>query len=182
MAKQNEVAQAASVALGGNITLSGGTVTKVIDVIKNDVGVQKKWVAAADALRADGVTSKFLTENQDARDAFKKSVVLMTFTVLERSILEKPVHALSDEQKVTRRWVQQQIGNRLDKVIKHIERAEKEEEMSDDERGARKVASIGARLSKDLTRWIEKIEKAEKVDFSATEMVKALKAAKALIK
>jgi hypothetical protein len=54
--------------------------------------------------------------------------------------------------------------------------------MTDDERGARKVADMGTRLKRDLTRWIEKVEKAEAVTFSATQMLQHLRAASALIK
>lgn len=178
--KQTPVA--AAVTLGANVTLSSSTVTSVVGAINADVVTHKKWVAAADALRADGVTSQFLTDNQEARDTFKKKVILLTFTKLEQALLEKPIHALNDEQKVTRRWVQQQMGDRLSRVMKYIARAEREEEMTDEERGARRVATMGARLKKELTRWIDKIEKAEKVEFSAVEMIKALKAAQALIK
>jgi hypothetical protein len=67
-------------------------------------------------------------------------------------------------------------------VIQHVRKAEQEEQMTDDERGARKVADMGTRLKRDLTRWIEKVEKAEAVTFSATQMLQHLRAASALIK
>jgi hypothetical protein len=41
---------------------------------------------------------------------------------------------------------------------------------------------MATRLKRDLTAWIDKVEKAEAVTFSATEMVKYLKSASALIK
>ena len=96
--------------------------------------------------------------------------------------MAKPQTALSDEEKVTKRWVQQQVGSRLNRVIQHVKKAEDEEAMSDDERGARKVADLATRLKRDLTAWIDKVEKAEAVTFSATQMVKLLKEASALIK
>jgi hypothetical protein len=101
---------------------------------------------------------------------------------LEQAIYAKPVTALSDEEKVTRRFVTTEMGSRLGKVIRHVAAAEKEEMMTDDERGARKVADLATRLKRDLTAWIDKVEKAEAVTFSATQMVKHLKDAAALIK
>ena len=46
----------------------------------------------------------------------------------------------------------------------------------------KKVSDMATRLKRDLTAWIDKVEKAEAVTFSATEMVKHLKSASALIK
>ena len=96
--------------------------------------------------------------------------------------MAKPQTALSDEEKVTKRWIQQQTGNRLSRVAQYVKKAEDDEAMNDDERGARKVADLATRLKRDLTKWIEKVEKAEAVTFSATQMVKILKDASALIK
>jgi hypothetical protein len=133
-------------------------------------------------LRAEGVTSELLSNDKEVRDGFKKDVVLLSFTKTEQSIMALPATALSDEQKVTKRWVQQQVGSRLNRVIQHVKKAEDEELMSDDDRGAKKVADLATRLKRDLTAWIDKVEKAEAVTFSATQMVKYLKDASALIK
>lgn len=180
--KKTAVAAAADLALGDNIVVSGKTVTQVIEAIRMDSAATKKWVAAADLLFADGVTVDYMEKHDDARDKFKKGVVYMSFTPTERGIYERPVHSLTDEQRVTRRWVQTEMGSRYGKVMRYLARREIEETLTDDERGARKVASMGSRLKKALGDWITKIEKAEKVDFSAVEMIKALKAAQALIK
>ena len=96
--------------------------------------------------------------------------------------MAKPVHACTDPERVTRRWVQQQTGSKFARVVSYLVKAEKAEEMTDEERGAKARASIGTRLRKDLTAWVDRIEKAESVDFSAVEMIKALKSAIVLIK
>ena len=41
-------------------TLSAETITTVVDTLKADTAVQKRWLKAADALRAEGVTSETL--------------------------------------------------------------------------------------------------------------------------
>ena len=162
--------------------LSAECVSVVVETLKAEVGVQKRWVKAADSLRAEGVTSEQLGNDKEFRDAFKKNVVLLSFTKAEQAIAGKPTTALSDEEKVTKRWIAQQVGSRLNKVVQHVRKAEEEEAMDDDEKGARRIASMDARLKRDLTKWIEKIEKAEAVTFSATKMLEHLKAASALIK
>jgi hypothetical protein len=164
------------------LKLSTATIAAVVDTLKAEAGVAKRWVKAADMLRAEGVTSELLSNDKEVRDGFKKDVVLLSFTKTEQSIMALPATALSDEQKVTKRWVQQQVGSRLNRVIQHVKKAEDEELMSDDDRGAKKVADLATRLKRDLTAWIDKVEKAEAVTFSATQMVKYLKDASALIK
>ena len=157
-------------------------ITYVVDTLKADFTVQKRWVKTADLLRAEGVTSETLDGNKEYRDWFKKNVILLSFTKTEQSIVAKPQTSLSDEEKVTKRGVAQQTGSKLSKVTSYVKRAEQEEMMTDDERGAKKVSDMATRLKRDLTAWIDKVEKAEAVTFSATEMVKHLKSAAALIK
>lgn len=164
------------------LNLSAECVSTVVETLKAEAGVAKRWVKAGDMLRAEGVTSEGLNNDKELRDAFKRDVVLLSFSKTEQAIMAKPQTALSDEEKVTKRWVQQQIGSRLNRVIQHVKKAEDEENMSDDERGARKVADLATRLKRDLSAWIDKIEKAEAVTFSATQMIKHLKDASALIK
>jgi hypothetical protein len=162
--------------------LSAETITTVVDTLKAQGVVDKKWLKTADALRAEGVTSETLDGDKEYRDAFKKNVILLSFTKTEQAIMAKPATSLSDEEKVTKRWIIQQTGAKLVKVTGHVRKAEQEEMMTDDERGAKKVSDMATRLKRDLTAWIDKVEKAEAVTFSATEMVKYLKSASALIK
>lgn len=164
------------------LALSVECISTVVETLKADATVQKKWVKTADALRAEGVTSDFLSNDTEYRDAFKKDVILLSFTKTEQAIMAKPNTSLSDEEKVTKRWVQNQTGAKLVQVTKYVRKAEQDELLSDDERGAKKVSDMATRLKRDLTAWIDKVEKAEAVTFSATEMVKYLKSASALIK
>lgn len=164
------------------LNLTAECVTVVVETLKAEAGVAKRWVKSADMLRAEGITSEALNNDKELRDAFKRDVILLSFTKAEQAIKAKPQTALTDEEKVTKRWVDQQIGSRLNRVIQHVAKAEKEEMMTDDERGARKVADMATRLKRDLSAWIDKIEKAEAVTFSATQMIQHLKAASALIK
>ena len=164
------------------LKLSVEAITNVVETLKAQGVVDKKWLKSADTLRSEGVTSETLDGDKDFRDYFKKNVILLSFTKTEQAIMAKPTTSLSDEEKVTKRWIVQQTGAKLVKVTSHVRRAEQDEMLTDDERGAKKVSDMATRLKRDLTAWIDKVEKAEAVTFSATEMVKYLKSASALIK
>jgi hypothetical protein len=164
------------------LKLSAETISTVVETLKAQTAVEKRWLKTADLLRSEGVSSDTLTNDTEYRDAFKKNVILLSFTKTEQAIMAKPTTSLSDEEKVTKRWIIQQTGAKLVKVTTHVRKAEQEELLTDDERGAKKVSDMATRLKRDLTAWIDKVEKAEAVTFSATEMVKYLKSASALIK
>ena len=158
------------------------TVISTVETLKAEAGVAKRWLKTGDLWRADGFTAEMLESDKELRDYVKKEVILLSFTKTEQAIFAKPSTTLSDEEKVTKRWVIQQIGSRLNKIIQHVRRAEELEMMDDDEHEARRVASLETRLKRDLTKWIEKIEKAEAVTFSAVKMLEHLKNASALLK
>ena len=164
------------------LKLSAEAISTVVETLKAQTAVEKRWLKTADLLRSEGVSSDTLTNDTEYRDAFKKNVILLSFTKTEQAIMAKPTTSLSDEEKVTKRWVIQQTGAKLVKVTSHVRKAEIEETLTDEERGAKKVSDMATRLKRDLTAWIDKVEKAEAVTFSATEMVKYLKSASALIK
>jgi hypothetical protein len=152
-----------------------------VETLKAEAGVAKRWIKSRDMLRAEGVTSVMLEKDKDVRDYMKKDVILLSFTKAEQAIFAKPSTTLSDEEKVTKRWVVQQIGSRLAKIQSHVKKAEEEEVMSDDERGARRVAALESRLRVNLSAWVERIEKAEAVTFPAVKMLEILKAGIALL-
>ena len=164
------------------VKLSQLAIDDTVSVLKAEGVLEKRWLKVSDTLRSEGVTAEMLEGDEDFRKYFKKDVVLLSFTKIEQSIMALPNTAMSDEQKVTKRWIIQQTGSRLSRVIKHVKKAELEETLTDAERGAKKVSDMATRLKRDLTSWIDKVEKAEAVTFSATEMVKYLKSASALIK
>lgn len=172
----------AAVTLSKDITLTPDDVGEIVGVIEADGRIHKRWLAAADRLRASGVTSEFLSSNAEARKAFMSGVVLLSFTKTEQGIMVKPIDSCSEQERVARRVIRQEMGAKYASVVKYLVRAERAETMTDEERGAKARASIGTRLRRDLTAWIDRIEKAEAVDFSATEMIKALKSAIVLIK
>ena len=164
------------------VKLSASAIADTVSVLKADGALEKRWLKCSDTLRSEGVTSEMLSSDEEFRKYFKYEVVLLAFSKLEQSIMALPATALSDEQKVTKRYVQAQLGKKLGRVTKYVKESEMAETMTDEEKGAKKVSDMATRLKRDLTSWIDKVEKAEAVTFSATEMVKYLKSASALIK
>lgn len=165
-----------------NLGLSEQSCSAVVEVLKAQAGVDKKWRTAADLLIADGLTVDTMDNDKEWRKAFKADVVLLSFTKLEQAIVNKPTTTLSDEQKVTKRYVQMQLGARYNKVRSYLARAEREASMSDDEREAQHRDTMRVRLQKDLEKWIDKIQKAEAVDFPASAVVKDLQSALSWVK
>ena len=164
------------------LELSAAVVEEVVNVLKEYAAVGKRFLRAADSLREAGVTSEMLQEDKAFRAMFQRDVILLSFTKTEQIIATKLPTLLSDAERVTRRWIQTEVGSRLAKVIKYVTRSEKNEQMTDEERGAQARSTLSSRLHKELVRWIDKIEKAEAVDFSATLMIAKLKEAISLIK
>lgn len=153
------------------LNLSAETINDVVETLRADAGVQKRWKATADRLLSEGVDSDTLENDKDYKKVFKSEVILLSFTKTEQAIMAKPHTALSDEQKVTKRWVQMQIGTRLNKVLKYIKEAEAEAKLSDDEREAKAKTTFADRVVRDLLKVKEKIQKATAVTFSATKAI-----------
>ena len=156
------------------LNLSESTRNEVVSVLKADHKVHKQWRTAADLLISEGVDVDTLENDKDYRKTFKDEVILLSFTQVEQAIIAKPLAALSDEQKVTRRWIQQQMGTRFNKVVKYVKIAEEEAKMTDDERGARARVSLAEKIIKECTALKERVNKATAVTFPAAKVVQQL--------
>jgi hypothetical protein len=162
------------------VTLSAETIKAVHSTINDDAKVAKRWKHAADLLRVDGVTSESLSSD---RAYYMKALVYPTFSPDMLAAYTAPPKGLSDIQKAMREIVRTESASRFGKIARHIKTAEQEETMTDETTGARHAKkTIGQTLAPILDAWIKKVENAEAVDFSATEMLKYLKSARVLIK
>ena len=164
------------------LELSAAVVEEVVNVLKEYAAVGKRFLRAADSLREAGVTADMLRNDKPFRAMFRTNVILLSFTKTEQGIAAKLPTLLTEQERVTRMWIHRETGSRLAKVIKYVTRSEENEQMTDEERGAQARSTLSSRLHKDLVKWIDKIEKAEAVDFSATLMIAKLKEAISLIK
>ena len=162
--------------------LTASAVAIVVSTLKAEHAQAKRWVACSDVLRAEGVTAELMKDDADWRLAFIEAAVMPSFTKTEQDIFAKKTATLSDEQKITKRYVTTERASRYSKVARYVLRAEQEEEMSDAERGARAATALEDMLRKTLSALVVKVQKAERVSFSASEMVKALQGALTILK
>jgi hypothetical protein len=111
-------------------------------------------------------------------------LVYPTFSPEKLTAWRTPPKARSEVQDGLHEIVRKESASRFAKIARHIKDAEQKELLPKDEAtGARHAKkTIGQTLSPILDGWIKKVENAEAVDFSATEMLKYLKSARALIK
>jgi hypothetical protein len=165
-------------------SISTSVITLGINTFKGEAKQEHQWVCFTDGLVADGITSGDFKDSEFA-NSFKVAIVLPSFTKQEQALMNAPVKSLSDEQKVSRRYLQQQIGSRVAKVVTHLKKREAVEEESSNDAMAKPKAKkndLGAKLKADLIKWIDRVEKAEAVTFSAVKMLEHLRSASALIK
>ena len=166
-------------------SISTSVITLGINTFRGEAKQEHQWIRFTDLLIADGITSEDFKDSEFS-NSFKVAVVLPSFTKQEQSLMSAPVKSLSDEQKVSRRYLQQQIGSRVAKVVTHLKKREAvEDDAADNDAMAKPKAKkndLGAKLKADLIKWIDRVEKAEAVTFSAVKMLEHLRSASALIK
>ena len=166
-------------------SISTSVITLGINTFKGEAKQEHQWVCFTDGLVSDGITSEDFKDSEFS-NSFKVAVVLPSFTKQEQALMSAPVKSLSDEQKVSRRYLQQQIGSRVAKVVTHLKKREAvEDDAAENDAMAKPKAKkndLGAKLKADLIKWIDRVERAEAVTFSATKMLEHLRSASALIK
>lgn len=167
-------------------SISTSVIALGINTFKSEAKQEHQWVKFTDALVSEGITTDDFKDS-DFANSFKVAVVLPSFTKQEQALMSAPIKSLSEEQKVSRRYLQQQIGSRVAKVVTHLRKRETVEEESDNDATAKPKAKVknndlGAKLKADLIKWIDRVEKAEAVTFSAVKMLEHLRSASALIK
>jgi hypothetical protein len=166
------------------IKLSSASVSAIGAWSGQSVKTDNSKTKAIDSMYADGVTAAMLVapskgEPSALFDSIKVSIVA-GFTVATQALLKKDTKGLSEGQKETKRYWQQQIGSKLKDLRNALTRREAQGNESDG--AGTKPASFEARLKRDLTKYIAQIEKLEAAPFSVIEMLKHLKSASALIK
>lgn len=146
--------------------------------MKLDGKALMQWAIASDLLRSEGVTSKSVSAGGAHREEVKEGIVIPSLSAGKQALLSADIRALNAEQKKARRDIMQEIGSKLGKVVRHLRTSEG----LDGERAPRAASTLEATLRKEIEIMIKKVQKAEKVTFSATNMVKHLTEALALVK
>jgi hypothetical protein len=167
--------------------LSESSAKSLGDALNADLTARNKWRKACDALVSDGVTSAMLAKPKKGETtphemliAQVEDVVMSSFTKLEREIYAKEPKVLSDEQKVTRRFVQTEKGSRYNKIVGHMKKHETDEEQK--ATGAPKA--IKGKVDKIKAKLNDAITLAQSLEtpaFDVTDFVKEVKLCIAMV-
>ena len=174
-------------------TLTNTTVTAIGNWVAADTKVALARTKAIDLLFADGIRAADCTAPEKGADRtlfdHLKAAIVTGFSADVRKLLalDKAVMkgwAKDDPRKEVRRTWQMQIGSKLKDLRAALERREKAEaeaNMTDDEKAEQAAeqaasASDSAKLLRDVTAWINRLEKAEGTELPVVDCLKHLKA------
>ena len=169
-------------------TLSNNTIAAVSKAVSTSITADKAGVKALDALIADGFDkptdfvspkSEGSTVKADEFNALNEAIVL-GFSADIRKLLAKPVKSLTDAQKTTRRYWQQQIGARRNDFKRQITKRLDADKPTDGA-GSRN-RPLDQRIRDNLNDVIKVCQQAEEAPFDVTDMIGKVKAALAVLK
>jgi hypothetical protein len=128
---------------------------------------------ACDAFKADGITVPMFAAADKSdkavefRDALKGAIVA-AFTAADRKLLDTPTKAMSDKDKDRKRYVQQQIGARINDYKRAFERRLN----GPAKKGADQKRTDDRTFCEErLVAIIKRLQKAEAPSFDAVAMV-----------
>ena len=154
-----------------SVVLSASTKKDLVDALKIDSQADKKWVKAADSLRADGVSYLMLGKDKEGGiPAVKdqvKAVIISTFPEADQKLLATETKALEDIGKFQKREIQQTIGKKMSKIVNHLKPKV--------ERGPITRKAIEDKLTDAWNEQIEMLQKAEGVHFDTVAVQRTLK-------
>lgn len=153
------------------IVLSASTCKDLADALKIDDQADKKWVKAADSLKAEGVNYLMLGKDKEGGvPAIKnqvKAVIISTFSEKEQKLLATETKALDESAKTEKRIATQKIGKKLDKVRNHLK--------PKTSRGPIVRKALEDKLAEAWQDQIDDLQKAEDVHFDTVAVQRMLK-------
>jgi hypothetical protein len=135
---------------------------------------------ACDAMIADGITVTMFskkTDDSDRAEDFRnglKAAIVASFTVADRRLLDTPTKGLSDNKKAHKRYMQQQIGARVNDYKRGLERRLE----GPAKKGADQNRTTDRTFVEErLTAIIKRCEKAEDATFDVVSVIEACRVA-----
>ena len=160
----------------------------ITDALKTESAVRNKFKKVSDGLIASGITSAMLARPKRGEESKYQALidrvdhyVLASFTATEQKIFAQPVKSLSDEQKVTRRFVQTEMGSRYGRIRRHLAKAEAELEESDNGKTPRAPRTAKEKVQAHIDDAIRIIRAMEDPSFNVTDALSALSKARAIV-
>jgi hypothetical protein len=159
-----------------------GLKDETVKVMSEENKVNGKWKSLADKYFAKGIRAYHVKGDGETRDAelvaLLKKCALESLSKTEQDLIAAETKTLDAFAKFQKDQAKKRIGSLVAKVANHLQKIE-DDQGSDDVEAAPKTPN--ARLQADLDKIIAKIQKREKPDFKAPDVIKALKDVKAMI-
>ena len=167
-------------------TLSDKSQQLTTEVVSAERGAQGKWKLLADSYQADGVKSSMLEKPSKKTDAnpnvtlhfFINSAIVKGLPAEWQSLISKDTKTLSQADKDTKRYAQQQVGSYFGKIKRHLENAENPNKAS----APRVTRTAQQRIIDSLNDAIEVAQNAEDLNMDVAMFVKNIKANIAMVK
>jgi hypothetical protein len=151
--------------------------------VAKKLSAEKSTAQVVDALVADGVTPEMMrAPKKDGDRTFYGSLegaVIAGFTATAQALLKKETKTLSDDQKVAKRYWQQQIGSKIKDFRNALQRRIDQGSEGD---GVHNTSTLESRIRRDLAKYITQLEKVESFSGNVVELTKCLKSALAYVK
>ena len=152
--------------------------------VAKKLSAEKSTAQVVDALVADGVTPEMMrAPKKDGDRTFYGSLegaVIAGFTATAQALLKKETKTLSDDQKVAKRYWQQQIGSKIKDFRNALQR--RIDQGSEDGDGVHNKSTLESRIRRDLSKYVTQLEKVESFNGNVVELTKCLKSALAYVK
>jgi len=170
-----------------NRKLNTATIDRVSKAVASSILADKHGTAAIDALIADGFDkptdfvspkSEGSTVSVEEFNAINDAIVLGFSADIQR-LLAKPVKSLTDAQKTTRRYWQQQIGAKRNDFKRGMQRRI---DAASPDGGAQRTRTIDEWFRDMANDGIKKCRNAEEAPFDIAEMIAAMNAVLKLAK
>ena len=134
---------------------------------------------ACDAMIADGITVTMFskkTDDSDRAEDFRnglKAAIVASFTAADQRLLDTPTKGLSDNKKAHKRYMQQQIGARVNDYKRGLQRR-----LDGGGKGADQNRTTDRTFVEErLTAIIKRCEKAEDATFDVVSVIEACRVA-----
>jgi hypothetical protein len=169
-----------------SVVLDDVSRASITDVVSSDRAVQGKTKKMTDALVARGVKSSMLEKVSKKTDANPhkelhfgiNQAIIAGFPIEWQSLLSKDTSTLSQQDKDTKRYAQQQVGSWFGKIQRALIAFENPNKAS----APRVTRTSQQRIIDALNDAIEVAQKDEELDFDITKFITTLKSAIAMVK
>ena len=167
--------------------LQNTTIDRVAKAVATSILADKQGNAAVDALMADGFDkpTDFVSPKSDGSTVSVEEfnalngAIVCGFSAEIQRLLEKPVKSLTDAQKTTRRYWQQQIGAKRNDFKRGMQRRI---DAASPDGGAQRTRTIDEWFRDMANDGIKKCRNAEEAPFDIADMIKACEAVLKLAK